>query len=116
MKPIRLIALVTFTLLGVTAVSRAQTKKLTLSEARKVALRVENGKIKSEELDKERGRQIYSFDIVRPDGLHEVNIDAMTGTLVEDRVESAKDEAAEAAAEARRARKAAQKATSTKPQ
>ena len=116
MKPNFIVVLLTLTILGVAPVSSAEGKKLTMADARKVALGVENGKIKSQELEKEHGRQIYSFDIARPDGVHEVNIDAMTGALIEDKVESAKDEAAEAAADARQAKKQAQRAASTKPQ
>jgi hypothetical protein len=80
----------------------AQSKaKVSLADARTAALAVENGKVKSAELEKEKekekGKQIYSFDIQMPDGLHEVNIDAVTGKVVEDTIENAQDEAAEAA-------------------
>ncbi len=76
----------------------AQTKaKLGMADARTAALAVENGKVKSEEVEKEKGKQIYSFDIEMPNGLHEVNIDAMTGKVIEDSIENAEDEAKEAA-------------------
>ena len=79
----------------------AQTKaKLSIADARTAALAVENGKVKSEEVEKEKGKQIYSFDIEMPNGLHEVNIDAVTGKVIEDSIESAEDEAKEAAKEA----------------
>lgn len=93
----------------------SKTKKLSRDEARKTALATENGKIKSEELEKEKGRQIYSFDIEMPDGAHEVNIDAVTGKVVEDKIESAKDEAKEAAEDAaKKAKKGAKKAAAGK--
>jgi Skp family chaperone for outer membrane proteins len=76
----------------------AQTKaKVSMADARTAALAVENGKIKSEELEKEKGKQIYSFDIQMSDGVHEVNVDAVTGKVVEDTIENAQDEAKEAA-------------------
>jgi Peptidase propeptide and YPEB domain len=71
--------------------------KVGLADARTAALAVENGRVKSAELEKEKGKQIYSFDIQMPDGLHEVNVDAVTGKVVEDTIENAQDEAAEAA-------------------
>ena len=92
------------------AAGAAQTKtKISMSDARNAALAAENGKVKSAELEKEKGKQIYSFDIQMPNGIHEVNIDAVTGKLLEDTIESAKDEAQEAAkdkaAEAKKKRK-----------
>ena len=76
----------------------AQTKaKVSISDARTAALAAENGKVKSEEVEKEKGKQIYSFDIEMPNGLHEVNIDAATGKVIEDSIENAEDEAKEAA-------------------
>jgi len=57
----------------------------------------ETGKIKSQELEKEKGRWIYSFDIERDKQVHEVKVDANTGEVIEDSVESAADEANERA-------------------
>ena len=92
----------------------AQTKaKVSMADARTTALAVENGKVKSEEVEKEKGKQIYSFDIQMPDGLHEVNIDAVTGKVVEDTIENAQDEAAEAAQD--KAAKAKQKKVKQSP-
>jgi hypothetical protein len=73
--------------------------KITMEEAQKTALAKEPGKIKSKELEREKGRLIYSFDIKTADGIHEVNIDAITGEVVEDTVESAAAEAKEKAAD-----------------
>jgi hypothetical protein len=52
---------------------------------------------KSSELEKEHGRWIYSFDVATTDGVHEVNVDANTGKVVEDSKETAAQEAREAA-------------------
>jgi len=110
MLPRTVVALV-LSLLVTSGLCQAGAKKLTMAEARKAVLAVENGKIQSEELEKEKGKQIYSFDIAMADGLHEVNIDATTGKLLEDTIENAKDEAKEAAADAK-----AKKTAATKPQ
>jgi hypothetical protein len=81
--------------------------KITMEQAQKAALAKEAGKIKSKELEKEKGRLIYSFDIKMADGIHEVNVDAMTGEIVEDTVESAAAEAQEMAADKKKKEKAA---------
>jgi hypothetical protein len=80
----------------------AKEAKITMEQAQKAALAKEAGKIKSKELEKEEGRLIYSFDIKMKDGLHEVNVDAMTGDVIDDKVESAADEAKEKAADAKK--------------
>ena len=80
--------------------------KITMEQAQKTALAKEAGKIQSKELEKEKGRLIYSFDIKMADGLHEVNVDAMTGEIVEDTVESASAEAKEKAADKKKNEKA----------
>jgi hypothetical protein len=79
--------------------------KITMEEAQKTALGKEPGKIKSKELEREKGRLIYSFDIKTADGIHEVNVDAMTGEVVEDTVESAAAEAKEKAADKKQQKK-----------
>ena len=69
--------------------------KITMAEAQKIALAKEPGKLKSKELEKENGKLIYSFDIKTKSGVHEVNVDAVSGEIVEDKVESAASEAKE---------------------
>lgn len=72
------------------AAPRKQTThvaKVSIEDARKTALARVPGTIKSEELEKEDGRWIYSF-IVKPDGgragfVKEVNVDADTGVVVD---------------------------------
>jgi hypothetical protein len=73
--------------------------KITMEQAQKTALTKEAGKIQSKEIEREKGKLIYSFDIKMADGVHEVNVDAMTGEVVEDTVESAAAEAKEKAAD-----------------
>lgn len=88
----------------------SKATKVSIADARKTALASSNGKIKSEELEKEKGKQIYSFDIEKADGLHEVNVDAATGKLIDDKIENAAEEAKEAAQDKKEAAKKAAKA------
>jgi hypothetical protein len=67
--------------------------QLSMKAAKNIALGKEAGQVKSHELEKEKGRWIYSFDIERDNQVHEVNVDANTGEVVEDSVENPADEA-----------------------
>ena len=69
--------------------------EISMQQAEKTALAKEAGTIKSKELEKENGKLIYSFDIRTKSGIHEVNVDAVTGEIVEDSVESKAAEAKE---------------------
>lgn len=78
--------------------------KIKETEARATALaEVENGTVKSEELEREHGHLIYSYDIEVPgkSGIDEVNIDAMTGKVVAKMHEGATAERNEAGAGAK---------------
>jgi uncharacterized membrane protein YkoI len=71
-----------------------------LADAEATALKeVPGGKVANHELEREKGKLIYSFDfkVAGKSGIDEVNIDAMTGALVDKSHESPKDEAKEAA-------------------
>jgi uncharacterized membrane protein YkoI len=84
------VAFATLTALGGTVgwvvegtASAETTPKVSLVEARAIARKAVPGKIRKEELETEKGKQIYSFDIntgVKVD--KEVNVDANTGTVV----------------------------------
>lgn len=70
--------------------------RISMKRARALALaQVPGGRIKSGELERERGKLIYSFDIRTRAGIREVNIDAMTGKVIEVKTESAASEASE---------------------
>jgi uncharacterized membrane protein YkoI len=73
----------------------AKQAKISRVDAEKTALAREPGTIKEGELEKEHGKVIYSFDIQTPNGLHEVNVDAITRNVVEDSVESPANDAKE---------------------
>ena len=76
--------------------------KVSQSDAQATALaQVPNGSVKEGELEKEKGKLIWSFDIATPGttDITEVNVDAMTGAVVSKDVEKASDEAKEAKGE-----------------
>ncbi len=78
----------------------AKKAKVSLDTARTTALaKVPNGAVRSEELEKEHGKLIYSFDIAVPgkSGIEEVNVNAITGKVVNKHHESAASERREAA-------------------
>jgi uncharacterized membrane protein YkoI len=66
------------------------TKEQALATAQ---AKVPNGKITDAELEKEKGRLIWSFDMSTPDSKDttEVNVDAISGDVVNVEAESAKD-------------------------
>jgi uncharacterized membrane protein YkoI len=66
--------------------------KISKEQAQETALaKVPSGTIKESELEKEKGKIIWSFDISTPDSkdITEVNVDAVTGDVVS--VEKEKD-------------------------
>jgi len=76
--------------------------KITMAQARATALKKAHGTVKSEELENEKGKWIYSFDIATSKtDVTEVNVDAMTGKVVAVQHENAAKEAAEKKAEAK---------------
>lgn len=63
----------------------AKEAKITLAQAKKMALKVFPGKIISVELEKEKGGSglRFSFDVRHGKTVHEVGIDAKTGKVLE---------------------------------
>jgi uncharacterized membrane protein YkoI len=65
--------------------------KISKSAAEKIALsKVPTGMIQSAELEKERGKLIWSFDISKPGtkNITEVQVDARNGRIVSDQIET----------------------------
>ncbi len=63
----------------------AREAKISLDSARAIAMhRIPTGTIQSQELERENGRLIYSFDIKVPgkSGIDEINVNAVTGAMV----------------------------------
>lgn len=83
--------------------------KISRADATKTALAKEPGKVKSSELETENGILVYSFDIQTKTGIHEVQVDALSGRIVSDKIESPEDEAKEKAAEKAEKKKKAEK-------
>jgi uncharacterized membrane protein YkoI len=76
----------------------AKQAKVPLEAARATALaKVPGGRVQSEELEREHGRLIYSFDIKVPGraGVEEVNVSAVTGKVVGKHHESDRSEKTE---------------------
>ncbi len=75
---------------------------ITQEAAAKTALtKVPGGKIKSAEIEKENGKLIWSFDISMPTStsITEIQVDAKTGKIASNQVETPADQAKEAAAD-----------------
>jgi len=84
------------------AATTATKPKITMAQARAIALKKAPGTIKSAELEKEHGKLIYSFDIATsPKAITEVNVDALNGKIIAVQHENAAKEAAEAKQEAK---------------
>ena len=81
--------------------------KVTEKAARATALaQVPGGKVRKHELERENGKLVYSFDIATKgkSGIDEVQIDAMDGSVVSNKHETAAMEKAEARADKKEAR------------
>ena len=105
-----LLALVVTAALGLTAATAKDKDdpkllakaKITKVEAQKTALtKAPNGTVKDAELEEEKGKLVWSFDIARPvtKDITEVQVDALTGKIVAVDVETPKDQAEEAQAD-----------------
>ena len=67
--------------------------RISADDARATALAaVPGGKIVESELEEEDGRLIYSFDIEAADGTHDVEIDALTGQVLQSALENDDDD------------------------
>jgi uncharacterized membrane protein YkoI len=76
--------------------------KVTKEQAQQTALaKVPDGTVKEGELEKEKGKLIWSFDLTTPASkdITEVNVDAITGDVISVEKESAENEAKEAVGE-----------------
>ncbi|MDT8397431.1 MAG: PepSY domain-containing protein [Pseudomonadales bacterium] len=68
----------------------APEPKLSLGQARELALQQVSGVLVKEEYEKEDGIWRYSFDIRETGRIHEIGIDATSGRVVEDSWEDAR--------------------------
>ena len=69
----------------------AKHAKVSMAEARVIALKAHPGKVTDEELEKEPGGtgMRYSFDIAQGKETQEVGVDAQTGVILENKAEGA---------------------------
>ncbi|HEV7906101.1 MAG TPA: PepSY domain-containing protein [Pyrinomonadaceae bacterium] len=74
----------------------AKQARITMEQARKIALERAPGTIEEEELEKEHGKLVYSFDIRNAGGaITEVQVNAKDGSIASVEEEDAKEEAEE---------------------
>lgn len=73
------------------AKEHAPAPRLTMAQARAIALRAAPGKVISGEYEKEGGGWRYSFDIRQPGHVQEIGIDGQTGRIVENKSEGPVD-------------------------
>ena len=66
-------------------------KRIPIESARETAVKKYSGKIQSEELEFENGKWIYSFDLKKTNDkkVYEIQVDALTGKIVDEHTESA---------------------------
>jgi uncharacterized membrane protein YkoI len=76
-------------LLGYTGEQLAKHAKVTIEQARAIALQARAGAITDEELEHEKGGSglRYSFDIKSNNAIYEVGVDAQTGKVLENKKE-----------------------------
>ena len=84
-----LLLAVAFTAQAYTGEALAKHAKVSITQARVIALKVHAGKITDEELEKEPGGSglRYSFDIAQGKVTQEVGVDAKTGVVLENKAE-----------------------------
>jgi len=63
------------------------TPKLSMAQARAIALKIAPGRVKDAEYEYEGHGWRYSFDIAQGARIHEIGVDAMNGAIVEDSFE-----------------------------
>lgn len=73
----------------------AKEAKIKLEEAREIALKRAPGKVESENLEREHGKLVYSFDIRTGKNITEVQVSALDGKIVRVEKETPAKEAAE---------------------
>lgn len=71
---------------------------ISIEQAKKIALSRVSGAVKSSELEFEKNQWVYSFDLIGYDQkIHEIMVNAKSGKIVSNTIESAEAEAKEEA-------------------
>ena len=76
---------------AVAATAHKPIAKISMVQARAVALKKAPGKIVDAEYEKEGGGWRYSFDVRQGARIHEIGIDPNSGRIVEDKYEGLND-------------------------
>jgi uncharacterized membrane protein YkoI len=87
--PLALLA--AFTVASPAIAAKAPTPKVSMVQARAMALKLAPGKIISSEYEKEGGIWRYSFDIRQRGNVQEIGIDGQNGKVVENKSEGKVD-------------------------
>lgn len=92
-----ILTVIALTPVPVQAKDKPPTNRISMEKARKIALRAYPGKIKGEELEFEGGKWIYSFDLRKVNDIseHEVNVDAISGKVLNVHIEMPAEETKE---------------------
>lgn len=73
------------------AAAQAPRARITMAQARVIALRAAPGKVISSEYENEGGGWRYSFDIQQHNNVQEIGIDGQSGKIIENKSEGPKD-------------------------
>ena len=95
-KRTQIIAMIAALGVGTTAIAAAPAQKgpapkISMQQARAMALKLAPGKVISSEYEKEGGIWRYSFDIQQRGNVQEIGIDGRTGKIVENKSEGKVD-------------------------
>lgn len=95
-KRTQIIAMIAALGVGTTAIAaapaqKAPAPKISMQQARAMALKLAPGKVISSEYEKEGGIWRYSFDIQQRGNVQEIGIDGRTGKIVENKSEGKVD-------------------------
>jgi len=87
------LAALTFAAAATSSAALAKQAKVSMAQARVIAMKTQQGKIVKEELEKESGGSglRYSFDISNGKVTHEVGVDAKTGKVLENSIDNGND-------------------------
>lgn len=90
-KTIPMLFAATMLLAGAATAATKPPAKLTMAQARAIALKKAPGRVQDAEYEKEGGGWRYSFDIRQGKRIHEIGVDANSGRIVEDKYEGLHD-------------------------
>ena len=76
---------------GVSLAAKPPTPRISMAQARSMALKLAPGKLISSEYENEGGGWRYSFDIQQKGHVQEIGIDGRTGKVVENKSEGKVD-------------------------